>query len=79
MATLALAWWVLCAQTAHKSAHGHDHGFVGKAEKKSWRELSNKGGCCCFEWAVYALWACYMPLQALYNPKLPNMAANWLP
>jgi hypothetical protein len=26
MATLALAWCVLCALTAHKPAHGHGHG-----------------------------------------------------
>jgi hypothetical protein len=33
MATLALVWRVLCAFTAHKPAHSHDHGHGGKAEK----------------------------------------------
>jgi hypothetical protein len=30
MATLALAWRVLCALTTHKPAHGHGHGHGGK-------------------------------------------------
>ena len=37
--TLALAWRVLCALTAHKPAHGHGHG--GKVGKKSARAKAN--------------------------------------
>jgi hypothetical protein len=66
MATLALAWRVLCALTAYKPAHSHGHGHGGKVEKNDFlRELRHKGGCCCFEWAVYAPWACYAAICAL--------------
>jgi hypothetical protein len=46
METLALAWCVLCALTAHKPAHGHGHGHGGKAEKDEvWisREITQAG------------------------------------
>jgi hypothetical protein len=80
MVTLVLAWCVLCALTAHKSAHGHGHGHSGKVENDEfWRELSYKGGCCCFGWAIYALWACYMDIRALYNPKPPKWPLIGLP
>ena len=75
MATLALAWCVLCALTARKPAHGHGHGHGQKAEKNEfWRKLRHKGGCCCFGWAVYAPWVCYMDIWALCNPKPPKCA-----
>ena len=65
MATLDRAWCVLCALTARKPAHGHGHGQ--KAEKDEfWRKLRHKSDCCCFGWAVYAPWACYMNLRALF-------------
>ena len=71
MATLALAWCVLCALTARKPAHGHGHGHGQKAGKNEfWRKLRHKSDCCCFGWAVYAPWACYMNLRALYVSKL---------
>jgi hypothetical protein len=80
MATLALAWYVSPALTAHKPAHDHGHGHGGKAEKnKFWRELRHKGGCCCFGWSVYASWAFYMRIWALYNPKLPIWPLIGLP
>jgi hypothetical protein len=46
--------------------------MAGKQKKKMifWRELRHTGGCCCFRWAVYALWACFMILRALYVSKL---------
>jgi hypothetical protein len=64
------AFYVLCALAAHKPAHGHVHGRKA-GEKECWRELKHKGGCCCFGWSVYAPWAFYMGIWALYNPKLP--------
>ena len=80
MATLALAWCVSCALTAHKPTHGHGHDHGGKAEKnKFWRELRHKGGCCCFGWSVYSPWAFYMGIWALYNPKLPIWPLIGLP
>jgi hypothetical protein len=45
--------------------------MAGKQENNFWRELRHKGGCCCFGWAMYAPWAFYMGIWALYNPKLP--------
>ena len=33
MDTVALAWRVLCALTAHTLAHDHGHGHGGKVEK----------------------------------------------
>jgi hypothetical protein len=77
MVTLDRAWCVLCALTARKPAHGHGHGHGHgqKAEKNDfWCKLRHKGGCCCFGWAVYAPWVCYMGIWALYNPKTPNCA-----
>jgi hypothetical protein len=71
MVTLALdgAFYVL---TAHKPAHGHghDHDHGGKVEKNNfWRKLRHKGGCC-FGWAVYAPWACYMAQWTLCVSKV---------
>jgi hypothetical protein len=45
--------------------------MAGKQKNEFWRELRHKGGCCCFGWAMYAPWAFYMGIWALYNPKLP--------
>ena len=45
--------------------------MAGKQKNKFWRELRHKGGCCCFGLSVYALWAFYMGIWELYNPKLP--------
>ena len=71
MVTLDRAWCVLCALTARKPAHGHGHGHGQKAEKNEfWRKLRHKSDCCCFGWAVYAPWACYMNLRTLYVSKL---------
>ena len=40
---------------------GHGHGHDQKTEKNDfWRKLRHKGDYCCFGWAVYAPWACYM-------------------
>ena len=67
----------LCALAAHKPAHGHDHGQ--KAEKNEfWRKLRHKSDCCCFGWAVYATWACYMNLRALYVFKLAKFPLTCL-
>ena len=75
MVTLDRAWCILCALTARKPAHGHGHGHDQKAgENEFWRKLRHKSDCCCFGWAVYAPWACYMNLRALYNPKRPKSA-----
>ena len=41
-----------------------------KQKNEVWRKLRHKSGCCCFGWAVYAPWACYMNLRALYVSKL---------
>ena len=42
-----------------------------KQEKNEfWRKQRHKGDCCCFGWAVYAPWACYMNLRTLYVSKL---------
>jgi hypothetical protein len=71
MVTLDRAWCVLCALTARKPAHDHGHGHGQKAEKNEfWRKLRHKSDCCCFGWAVYAPWACYVNLRALYVSKL---------
>ena len=79
MATLALVWRVLYALTAHKTAHGHGHGHGGIVERNDFLfELSHKGGCYCFEWAVFAPWVCYMDIWALYNPKTPKCALTCL-
>ena len=79
MVTLDRAWCVLCALTARKPAHGHGHGHGQKAGKNEfWRKLRHKSDCCCFGWAVYAPWACYMNLRALYNPKPPKCALTCL-
>ena len=42
-----------------------------KQENEFWRKLKlrHKSDCCCFGWAVYAPWACYV----LYEPT----NANW--
>jgi hypothetical protein len=59
--------------TARERAHGHGHGHDKKAEKNElWRKLRHKSDCYCFGWAVYAPWACYMNLRALYVSKLAN-------
>ena len=80
METLALAWCVLCALAAHKPAHGHGYGHGRKTERNEfWRELRHKGDCCCFRWAMYAPWAFYMGIWALYNPKLPIWPLIGLP
>ena len=80
MVTLDRAWCVLCALTARKPAHGHGHGHGQKAGKNEfWRKLRHKSGCCCFGWAVYAPWAFYMGIWALYNPKLPIWPLIGLP
>jgi hypothetical protein len=73
MATPGLALMALTL-TAHKPTHGHmAMTMAGKQKNEFWRELheGHKGGCCCFEWTVYASWACYMPLRRQYNPKPP--------
>ena len=44
-----------------------------------WRELKHKGGWCCFGWSVYASWAFYVGIWALYNPKLPIWPLIGLP
>ena len=44
--------------------------MAGKQKNEFWRELRHKSGCCCFGWAVYAPWACYMNLRTLYVSKL---------
>ena len=41
-----------------------------KQKNEFWRKLRHKSDCCCFGWAVYAPWACYMNLRALYVSKL---------
>ena len=70
MATLHRAWCVLCTLTARKSAHGYGHGHGQKAGKNAFLdELRHKGGCCCFGWAVYVPWACYMNLRVLCVSK----------
>jgi hypothetical protein len=44
---------------------------MAKKQKSGfWRELRHKSGCYRFGWAVYAPWACYMNLRALYVSKL---------
>jgi hypothetical protein len=53
--------------------------MAGKQKKVFWRELRHKGGCCCFGWFVYAPWAFYMGIWALYNPKLPLWLLIGLP
>ena len=72
-------FYIAYCLTAHKHkparGYGHGHGHMamaGKQKNEYWHEPRHKGGCCCFEWAVYAPWACYMPLRALYNPKPPT-------
>ena len=46
-----------------------------KQEKnKFWRKQRHKGDCCCFGWAVYAPWACYMDIRTLYTTKPPKRA-----
>ena len=45
-----------------------------QGENNFWRKLRHKGGCCCFGWAVYAPWVCYMDIWALYNPNTPKCA-----
>ena len=32
----------------------------------SWRELRHKSAFCCFGWALYVPWACYMNLRTLH-------------
>ena len=44
--------------------------MAGKQKKEFWRELRHKSGCCCFGWAVYAPWACYMNVRTLHVSKL---------
>jgi hypothetical protein len=53
--------------------------MAGMQKNGFWREPRHKGGYCCFEWAVCALWACYMSLRALYNPKPPIWPLIGLP
>jgi hypothetical protein len=53
--------------------------MVGKQKNEFWRELRHKGGCCCFGWSVYAPWAFYMSIRALYNPKPPIWPLIGLP
>jgi hypothetical protein len=53
--------------------------MAGKQKNEFWRELRHKGGCCCFGWSVYAPWAFYMGIWALYNPKLPIWPLIGLP
>ena len=43
--------------------------MVKKQKNEFWRKLRHKSGCCCFGWAVYAPWACYMNLRTLYVIK----------
>ena len=47
--------------------------MAGK-QKKNWSEIRHNGGCCCFRSAVYAPWACYMDIRALYTNKPPKCA-----
>ena len=44
-----------------------------------WRELRHKSGCCCFGWAVFASWACYMNLRTLYVSELAKCMSSYLP
>jgi hypothetical protein len=66
MITLALAWRVLCAFTAHKPAHSHglmmhdDHGHGGKAGKLILKRNKAQGrlllswvGCVCTMGVLY--------------------------
>ena len=77
MVTVALAWRVLCALTAHKPAHGHgpDHG--GKAEKMNLARTKLQGrlllfwvGCVCPTGVLYA------PTGTM-QPQTAKMAADW--
>jgi hypothetical protein len=48
---------------------------IAKKQKNNfWRKLRHKSDCCCFGWAVYAPWACYMDIRALYTTKPPKCA-----
>jgi hypothetical protein len=42
---------------------------MAKKQKEFGHKLRHKSDCCCLGWAVYAPWACYMNLRALYNPN----------
>ena len=84
----SFSWCVLCAfyghfwlfhgafyvpyQTKRKPAHGHGHG--GKAKKYFWSKIRNNSVFCFFGSAVYAPWACYMDIRALYITKSPKCA-----
>ena len=44
--------------------------MAGKQKNECWCELRHKDCYCCFGWAVYAPWACYMALWILCVSKL---------
>ena len=49
-----------------------------KQKNEFWLKLRHKSDCCCFGWAVYAPWACYMEIRALYTTKPPKCALTCL-
>jgi hypothetical protein len=81
MDTLALAWRVLCALTAHKPAHCHGHGHGGKTEKNEiLRELRHRhkgvvvvlGGLCLHGGCVIVIWTYgHYTTQNHQNARLP--------
>ena len=53
--------WLACMHVRHSA---------WKMKNGCWRELRHKGGYCCFGWAPYAPWECYMGLWILCVSKL---------
>ena len=50
--------------------------MAGKQGETFWSEIRHKGGCYCFGLAVYAPWACYMDIRALYTTKPAKFALS---